>query len=129
MKLLTILAIAAIAFNIAQAQAESCADGAGTVITGATDNHNYCASNGTMNWWSAYTWCEAQGRHLVSMYEVCPERDGEEGYNKCKNAKTFPVGSVHFYTTTPQGTHYAFVLNGDHVGRPGRGDPFKALCY
>ncbi len=73
MKLLTILAIAALAFNIAQAQAETCESG--KLVTG-NNGHVYCQSNREMNWWSAYTWCETQGRHLATMYELCPDWDG-----------------------------------------------------
>lgn len=35
------------------------------------NGHTYCVSNVQMNWWSAFNWCSAQGRHLASMDEIC----------------------------------------------------------
>ena len=35
------------------------------------NGHTYCVSNVQMNWWSAFNWCTAQGRHLASMDEIC----------------------------------------------------------
>ena len=32
----------------------------------------FCKSNGTMNWWSALTWCDAQGGNLATFREMCP---------------------------------------------------------
>ena len=42
---------------------ETCADGAGEIVTG----HKYCKSNVGINWWNANAWCDAQGRRLFSM--------------------------------------------------------------
>ena len=81
-KLLTLAAIVALTFNIAQAQAETCESG--KLVTG-NNGHVYCQSNREMNWWSAYTWCETQGRHLATMYELCPDWDGSKGGDKCAN--------------------------------------------
>ena len=63
---------------------ETCANGAGTVITGAVTGHKYCMSNNTMNWWNAVSWCDGQDRRLfnlddcgcsstVSCTSKCPE--------------------------------------------------------
>ena len=57
---LTIAAIAAIALNVNAASAETCERG--SLQTGQ-NGHVYCLSWNDMNWWSAYTWCQAQGRH------------------------------------------------------------------
>ena len=32
----------------------------------------YCKSNGTMTWWSALTWCDAQGGNLATFTGMCP---------------------------------------------------------
>ena len=42
----------------------------GTTIT-AVDGTQYCWSTKTMNWWSAFAWCDAQGMKLVRMEEEC----------------------------------------------------------
>ena len=52
------------------AWAESCAGGAGTIVTGLNGNR-YCLSNIKMNWFSAFSWCEAAGGHLANMTEAC----------------------------------------------------------
>jgi len=46
---------------------KTCANGAGTVITGVVTGHKYCKSNVVINWWNANAWCDAQGRRLFSM--------------------------------------------------------------
>ena len=46
---------------------EKCANGAGTVVVGTVTGHKYCMSNNSMNWWNAYSWCDAQGRRLISL--------------------------------------------------------------
>ena len=129
---LTIMAIAALTFNVNAAKAETCADGAGTVITGK-NGHNYCYSNQSMNWWSAYAWCEAQGRHLASMYEACPTWDGSKGgYGesaaKCPNI----IGAnILKWTSTPEGENNAFyVSSNDVVSDPrSKQTAARAFCY
>ena len=32
----------------------------------------FCKSDKTMNWWSAFTWCESQGRQLADLSVICP---------------------------------------------------------
>ena len=41
---------------------ETCANGAGVVITGAVTGYKYCRSNNPMNWWNAVSWCDALKR-------------------------------------------------------------------
>ena len=81
-KLLTLAAVTAIVFSIAQVQAATCEGGS---LAKDNNGHEYCQSKNAMNWWSAYTWCESQGRRLVSMYELCPNWDGSTGGDKCTN--------------------------------------------
>ena len=47
------------------------------------DGNTFCISNIKLNWWSAANWCKANGRHLATMYEVCPDWDGNTGSGKC----------------------------------------------
>ena len=51
-------------------EAETCADGAGEVITGAITGHKYCKSNNYMNWWNAYAWCEGLRMKMID-FDVC----------------------------------------------------------
>ncbi len=129
-KLLTLAAITVLTFNIAQAQAATCESG--KLVTG-NNGHEYCQSNNTMNWWSAYTWCEAQGRHLATMYEVCPTWDGSIGSYKCANYNSTFYNS---WTSTASQEQKAFrvhaggVYNGvDELYRDSSTSDIRALCY
>ena len=121
-----------------QAMAANCE--AGTEIKGK-NGHVYCQSNETMNWWSAGTWCEAQGRHLASMEEMCPDTgkglnnawDGSTGSGKCANLNG--VGSGGFaWSSLAYGSSSAFhvhLKSGD-VGLSGRDSDHrygKAFCF
>ena len=45
----------------------------GYEFTGYYNNQTtYCVSTVTMNWWSAFAWCQAQGYHLATFEETCP---------------------------------------------------------
>ena len=36
------------------------------------NGHEFCKSDKPMNWWSAFTWCESQGRKLADFSVMCP---------------------------------------------------------
>ena len=44
----------------------------GTEVAG-NNGHVYCRSNNgqEMDWYSAYAWCDAQGRHMPTANELC----------------------------------------------------------
>lgn len=46
---------------------------------GGTEIGEFCLSNAELNWWSAENWCQSNGMHLPTIYEVCP---GWAGYNE-----------------------------------------------
>ena len=46
---------------------ETCANEAGTIITGAVTGHKYCLSNYYYDYWNAWAWCDAQGKRLFRM--------------------------------------------------------------
>ena len=82
----------------------------GTYVT-AGDGHQYCQSDNSMNWWSAASWCEAQGRRLVSVGEICPE------FNKGENNCTYYNSLSNIsWTSTPYQTDYALYVYGDGSG-------------
>jgi len=43
----------------------------GSTIT-ANNGTTFCKSDKGMNWWSAFTWCESQGRTLAEFSKMCP---------------------------------------------------------
>ena len=59
----------------------------GTEITNTTGT-TFCKSNVGMNWWSAAAWCKANGLQLATMYEMCPNWDGNIGEGKCPGLST-----------------------------------------
>lgn len=82
-----VLMMSAVVF--AEDTVETCANGAGVVITGAVTGHKYCKSNQRMNWWNAVSWCDAMGRKLFDRANcacgnttadcagsICPELKG-----------------------------------------------------
>jgi len=52
------------------AMADSCANGAGATVTGK-DEKVYCRSKISMNWWSAFSWCESAGYTLADATVDC----------------------------------------------------------
>ena len=111
-------------------QAEATCEG-GSLATGE-NGHEYCQSNSKMNWWSAYTWCKAQGRHLVSIYEICPGWSGSTGTNgQCPNhnPNSFLKGG-HWTSTVYQenqglSVYYSYV----HPISRNNNSTYYALCY
>ncbi len=116
MKKILLLACAGV-LCFSQVNAANCE--AGTEITGK-NGHVYCKSNKAMNWWSAGTWCEAQGRHLASMEEMCPDTgeglnnawDGSTGNGKCANLNG--VGSGYGWSSLASGSSNAFDVDLSH---------------
>ena len=113
------------------AQVANC-DG-GTRITGQENGHEYCISKITMNWWSAHSWCRAQGRHLASVTEAC---NGNAG--GCANLRgtynTYaPYPAIdRVWTSTPARGKYADCIGtpyGSHTICERADRSFPALCY
>ena len=36
------------------------------------DGESFCKASATMNWWSAYSWCQGIGGRMPSIAELCP---------------------------------------------------------
>ena len=77
----------------------------GREITGK-NGHVYCGSKVNMNWYTAFMWCEAQGRTLATMPQVCDidetqKWDGNVGTEKCLNLIRVTTDSREFWTATP----------------------------
>ncbi len=49
-----------------------CNDPSDPNLTNNCNGMEFCLSNKDMNWWSAFTWCESVGGHLVSFERLCP---------------------------------------------------------
>ena len=77
---------------------------------GGTMIGNFCKSNVQMNWWSAAAWCKANDLHLATMYEICPNWDGNTGYDKCLEA-TGIGGAGYVWSATANGELYVFTVD------------------
>ena len=86
----------------------------GTEITGK-NGHVYCASNVLMNWYTAFAWCDAQGRTLVTMEQICDIDetqywDGNIGEGECLNM--VGLGSAQYvWSSTSYSSSHAFDVN------------------
>ena len=95
---------------------------------GGTESNGVCISNIRLNWWSAANWCKANGRHLATIYEVCPDWDGNSGAGKCPVIASSINSSA--WTATASGSDYAFIVHlssGDMAYTPRR-ETLHALC-
>ena len=123
-KLLTLAAITVGILAINSAHAESCEGG--TLRTG-DNGHEYCQSNREMNWWSAYSWCEAQGLKLPSAYDLCPSWDGS-GVYQCG---MLYLGTVWTSTAYENNKAMLFSESGGEahiVGNASRTTRYKVVC-
>lgn len=96
---------------------------AGKMISGL-DGTPYCLSNVMMTWWSAFTWCQAQGGTLISLDDCVYEGKSYLSSGKCENLAVGENRPV--WTSVAIGTVYAYQVNlssgevsGDLFGRNG----------
>lgn len=86
----------------------------GTEITGK-NGHVYCASNVSMNWYTAFAWCDAHGKSLATMEQICnidetQKWDGNNGEGRCLNM----VGAAqtqHVWSSISSGSTNAFYID------------------
>ena len=57
-------------FGLAAWTEENCTNKGGQIVTvGGT---TFCKSTSSMNWWSAYSWCQAMGGYMPVTTDLCP---------------------------------------------------------
>ena len=91
------------------------------------NGHTYCVGP-EMAWWAAFAWCEAQGRHLVSMAEACPGWGGGECISCCP---TSALGYVWTANPVSNDATKAYGLGESNVYRKTRSATslYRAACY
>lgn len=72
------------------------ADKGGTIKTLGGDS--FCTSKSSMNWWSAYTWCQAIGGRMPTINELCPTVNSLTTGSGCGRNYS---SSGDIWTTTP----------------------------
>ena len=70
-----------------------CHDPSDSNVTQNCNGKIFCESNEAMNWWSAFTWCEAIGGRLASFESMCPGiiRTPNDTIGACPNLKATGV--------------------------------------
>ncbi len=114
--------------------ASSCAEG--TEITGK-NGHVYCKSNVTMNWYTAFAWCDTQGRDLATMEQMCDidetqRWDGNFGTGKCLNLVGATSQDNWSWSAIPYGSSTAFsvILSTGNVNYRNRTlNYYCAMCW
>lgn len=76
----------------------------------------YCVSNMPMNWWSAFSWCDAQGMKLPDLTDLCYVSDEEKWMGtttngSCPNIVNAYSGNVFTWTSVSTSTTHARVIN------------------
>lgn len=113
---------------------ETCANGAGVVITGAVTGYKYCKSNQQMNWWNAYAWCDAIGKRLFDLNDC-----GCSGTTNCNGkcpellaeASTGRIWTINVYLNSYSGavtTSNAAVYRFEHNDLRRGNAAYFALC-
>ncbi len=87
----------------------------GTEITGK-NGHVYCMSNVGMNWYSAFAWCDVQGRTLATVRQICDIDEtqkwtGGEGVGGCLNMVGVSSEDKNVWSAIPQSASHAYVVN------------------
>ncbi len=112
----------------------ACAEG--TEITGK-NGHVYCKSNVSMNWYTAFAWCEAQGRTLATMEQMCDidethKWDGNFGAGKCLNLVGVFSENQYVWSAIPYGSTLAFnvhLSSASVTNYRDRTSSYYALCW
>ena len=80
--------------------------GAGMKVVGV-DGNDYCRSKMTMNWWSAFAWCEGMGMKLISL-EDCNGSDGSLAPTESDCPNFAGTGTVSVWTASVPNSYNAY---------------------
>jgi len=72
----------------------NCNDKGGQMVT--VGGQTFCKSTTSMNWWSAYAWCQAMGGHMPTVNELCPKLQ-----SITQDASCGTTYNDHIWTATP----------------------------
>ena len=92
------------------------------------NDHTYCLSKQSMNWWSAFAWCKANGLHLATMYEMCPSWNGNKGSGKCPELNGAGTGG-DVWSSTAYDIDSAFVVSDGYVRNSTEGGFYRNSGY
>ena len=90
-----------------------CNDPSDTSLTNNCNGKKFCRGGNTMNWWSAFTWCESIGGHLASFDHMCPGSQAISNHtvaDACPNLKMPGTGSTNVWSKTGSGQSNALFV-------------------
>ena len=89
-------------FLAPSAMAEPTCNGGSTIT--ANNGTTFCISGKSMNWWSAFAWCESQKRKLADFSKECPDASQApaETEGQCPNLQG--KGNVWVWSSLAQGS-------------------------
>lgn len=107
----------------------SVANACGGIPIKGTSGADYCLSNDRMNWYSAYTWCEAQGLNMLDLSVVCKTISGP-----CNELKSSIDGFYPAWTNMSFSSKNAEIIDiaTGHINQGqgyARTTGFYAICY
>ncbi len=105
-KLILILALT-ISTN---AVAATCANGTGTELTGKY-KYTYCQSHISMNWWSAFAWCNSIGSELIDITEDCVPTGTPTSGSEVHCPNLYGIGSGIGWTQNVPNNEYAYFID------------------
>jgi len=108
MKLLNILLITGCIVSTS-AGATGCANGGGEIITGRDNVTSYCLSTATMNWWSAFAWCDAAGGHLINTNTECNKVTTTNTVD-CPNLEAVTNKSISVWSTNQRSSTRVYAI-------------------
>ena len=95
------------------------------------NGHEFCKSDKTMNWWSAFAWCESQNRKLAEFKTMCPgvSQAPANTAGDCPNLQGVENFCAWSSLASTSGLAFAVCLSSGAVGHDGRHrDYYYALC-
>ncbi|MGN1091408.1 MAG: hypothetical protein ACI4RJ_02840 [Alphaproteobacteria bacterium] len=108
-----------------------CEDAGGILAVGGDGQTFYCASKQSMNWWSAFSWCNAVGG---KMFDLTTECQKAVNHGPCPQlCNPGPGLSGYYWTTNVADSTYALAQYNSCAFYPeklskDRRQPVRALC-
>ncbi|MBP5344574.1 MAG: hypothetical protein J6Y85_05855 [Alphaproteobacteria bacterium] len=114
-----------------------CNDPNDTTKINNCNGKKFCVGGNKMNWWSAFTWCEAIGGKVASLTSMCPGATVISDYNNhsaCPNLQD-RTANVMIWSSTGSGSQKVFmfvennaIYDGANYGGGVRTQFYYALC-
>ena len=106
------------------AGATGCANGHGDLIIGNDGVSKYCLSKVSMNWWSAFAWCDAAGGKLWHLTE-CDRVNNPNSWCANLEGRTLPY---YFWTADVYSASHAYLKYGNGFNTGPKTSSYSVMC-